>query len=217
MVKIIQLLILLCISVTSEAQWRNYPWQIIETSDFARYLEWTDASFSSRGQSIEEPYFSHVVVDQIVFKIDAVGAWVFIQQGMFGDSPYRKRIYITSQLNDTTIVSKSFQLNNADLYNINDTSIVYKLNYITLDSLHYMQGCDSHIHMGADSVFYGSLAEGKCDGTYAGATHTTSEFRVYENMIVSWERGWRGTEQRWGSSRGFYYFRRVKNPSYNLR
>jgi hypothetical protein len=209
MAKIIYIVLLLSISISAQAQWRNYPWQEITPADFQRYIEWIDGSFSSRLQSIEEPYFSHVVVDQLFIRYDDGSAWVYIQQGMFGDSPYRKRMYLIYQANDTTITTKSYRLKNTDGIDINNQRLKYVLRSIQLNDLVYMEGCDSSVHMGADGHFYGGLTEGKCPGSYAGATHTTSQFRVYPDMIVSLEQGWNGTTQMWGSSSGFYYFRRL--------
>lgn len=203
MVKIILYLLLFLFGTSvprSYAQWRDTEWQQISRADFERYIEWMDGTFSSRQQSIEEPYFSHVVIEQRFIRYDVMGAWVYVEQGIFLDEPYRKRMYNIFQSNDTTITTRSYRIL---------TPIDIFVSNIPLTDLEYMKGCDSTIHMGVDGYFYGGLAEGKCDGTYAGATHTTSEFRVYPQMIVSWERGWNGTTQRWGSSRGFYYFRRI--------
>lgn len=201
------LIFILSLNSVLNAQWRNYPWQEIQNKDFERYIEWIDGSFSSRDQSIEEPYFSHVVVYQRVIRYDLInGVWVYIQQGMFQDQPYRQRMYHIYQLNDSTIISKSYRIK--DLLSMDSPYFMETLNNLTLDDIDYMNECDSYIYMGADGYFYGSLANKKCPGTYAGATHTTSDFRVYPDMIVSWERGWRGDIQLWGSSRGYYYFRR---------
>ncbi len=204
------LIFIISLNSVSDAQWRNYPWQEIQNSDFDRYIEWVDGSFSSRKQSIEEPYFSHVVVYQRFIRYDLIkGGWFYIQQGMFEDLPYRQRIYHIYQLNDTTIVSKSYRIKNLEsIDKIDSPYFMENLNNLTLDDIDYMYGCDSYIYMGVDGYFYGSLANKKCPGTYAGATHTTSDFRVYPDMIVSWERGWNGDIQVWGSSRGYYYFRR---------
>jgi hypothetical protein len=80
----------------------------------------------------------------------------------------------------------------------------------TINDLIYMSGCDNTIHKGEDGNFYSKNGGSNCGGSYNGATYTTSEFRLYKNMIVSWERGWKadGT-QAWGSHRGFYYFRKI--------
>lgn len=210
MAKVSLITLLLVFAHNSYGQWRDTDWQTIEHSDIERYVEWLDGSFSSYQQSIEEPYFSHVVVDHRFIRHDQLGFWFYVQQGLFSDQPYRKRVYIVFQKNDTTIVTKSYRINDGANIHIKNKNIHTELSNITLDSLTYMPDCDSHIRMGINGYFYGSLANENCPGgTYNGATHTTSVFRVYPQMIVSWERGWRGDEQLWGSSRGYYYFRRV--------
>jgi hypothetical protein len=210
MVKVIILLVFITLPTVVEGQWRHYPWQVIQTEDFHRYLKWIDGSFSSRQQSIEEPYFSHVVVYHYVFRYDDLGAWMYIQQGMFGEPPYRKRVYLINQITDSTIISRTFHLKSPNLYNMQDSFLLQGLLEITLDSLIYIKDCNTVTYMGADKNFYGKIEKKQCPGSYAEATHTTSEFRVYEDMIVSWERGWTGNTQRWGSSRGYYYFRRIR-------
>lgn len=212
MVKVIYLFLLVFGMSVSQlhSQWRGTEWSVINGDDLLRYIEWLDGSFSSYNQSIEEQYFSHVTIEQRFIRKDVMGSWFYIQQGMFGDEPYRKRIYIIFQKNDTTIVTKNYRIRDEIRFDIRNNNVYELLRELTLDSLIYLKNCDSYTYMGLDKNFYGELSNGICPGgSYNEATYTTSEFRVYENMIVSWERGWNEEGQRWGSNRGFYYFRRM--------
>ncbi len=197
MVKVI-LLILFLIPSSALGQWRGYQWQVIDEKDLETYVEWIQGTFSSEKQALEEPYFGHVVISQTLFHKDDSKYWLQVFQGNAGQEPYRERIYIVSQLNDTTIISKTYRFDEQG-------------RGLITQELIYMEGCDSYIHKGVYDNFYGSIIEGTCLGSYAGANYTTSEFRVYENMIVSMERGWTfDGKQKWGPSRGYYYYRKLK-------
>jgi hypothetical protein len=209
MVKVIIFLLVFLSSTVSEAQWRGTEWSLVDGYDVVEYTSRIVGKFTTTSQHNEEPYFDNVTVETFLIGDDVDGLWIYTEQSNTGDSiPYRRRVYNIVWLNDTTIVSRVYQLQNPN-----------KLNRETLRSgvqkseLRYMEGCDTYIRKGIDGNYYGHIEPYICRGSYMGANYTTSEFRVYPHMVVSWERGWKddGT-QVWGSSRGYYYYRKYTTP-----
>lgn len=203
MVRVVVLFFLVLVPSLVSGQWRNTEWQEMTTEDLHRYVEWIQGTFSSKAQSQEQPYFGHVEITQTLIYSHQEKYWIHIRQGNYNEPPYRERVYKVYLLNDTTIVSKTYQING--IYQ------VLEPDSLDFTELRYMEGCDSYIHKGLYQNFYGNIREGTCLGSFAGADYTTSSFMVYENMIVSLEQGWTfEQEQRWGPSRGYYYFRRIQ-------
>lgn len=215
MKKLLTIILLLITSVNGFSQWRDSKWQSIGKNDLIEYGSRLNGKFSSAQQNAEEPYFDNVFYNAINYKLTDT-LWIYMEQGTDLDKPYRQRVYVITLLNDTTIQTKYYALKDAKNFVINNQirfgldSFKEKLNKITINDLIYMSGCDNTIHKGEDGNFYSKNVGSNCGGSYNGATYTTSEFRLYNNMIVSWERGWKadGT-QAWGSFRGFYYFRKI--------
>ena len=215
MKKLLTIILLLITSINGFSQWRDSKWQSIGKNDLIEYGSRLNGKFSSAQQNAEEPYFDKVFYNAINYKLTDT-LWIYMEQGTDLDKPYRQRVYVITLLNDTTIQTKYYALKDAKNFVINNQigfgldSFKDRLNKITISDLIYMSGCDNTIHKGEDGNFYSKSGGSNCGGSYNGATYTTSEFRLYNNMIVSWERGWKadGT-QAWGSFRGFYYFRKI--------
>lgn len=215
MKRILTILLLLIATTEGFSQWRDSKWQPIGKGDLIEYGKRLNGKFSSAQQNAEEPYFDKVFYNAINYKlVDTL--WIYMEQGTDISKPYRQRVYVITILNDTTLQTKYYALKDAKSFVINNQKdfniekFKERLSKITIGDLIYMNGCDNTIHKGEDGNFYSKNEGSNCGGSYNGATYTTSEFRLYTNMIVSWERGWKadGT-QAWGSSRGFYYFRKI--------
>jgi len=215
MKKLLTIVLLLIASTKGFSQWRDSKWQPIGKNDLIEYGSRLNGKFSSAQQNAEEPYFDKVFYNAINYKL-ADTLWIYMEQGTDLAKPYRQRVYAITILNDTTLQTKYYALKDAKSFVINNQkdfrleTFKERLNKITINDLIYMSGCDNTIHKGEDGNFYSKNESSNCGGSYNGATYTTSEFRLYKNMIVSWERGWKadGT-QAWGSFRGFYYFRKI--------
>jgi CpeT protein len=212
------LVVLLLIPITTFSQVKD----LVDGYDLYMYSEWISGTFTTTLQSIEDEYFDNVYVYTTKFRSNEMGNWFYTEQGEIKDRiPYRKRIYIVSTINDTTIISRVFKLKNENFtssknesrfFNRND--LEYKLSILEFDDLEEMCGCSTYIYKryikSGGWYYYGSTNEMECKGTFRGATHTTSHFKVHSNGIVSWERGWNDNgEQVWGSTKGPYFY--IKN------
>jgi hypothetical protein len=210
------LIILLFIPITTFSQ------NLVDGYDLYIYSNWISGYFTTAIQSVEDSYFDNVFVHTIHFNSDMNGDWVYTEQGEMRDKiPYRQRIYQLNWLNDTTLINRVFKIKDDTFikstnasYFLGENGLINKLKTLTIDDLEEMCGCSTYIYKryveGGDWYYYGSTNEKDCKGTFRGATHTTSHFKVHSNGIVSWERGWNDTgEQVWGSTKGPYFY--IKN------
>ena len=220
-VKSILVAIAFCLSSLVFCQWNDSSWEKVTYKDLLEYTQRLNGSFSSTSQNLEEPYFDKVFYNALRIKQVDESIWIYMEQGNNIKTPYRQRIYSVSIKNDSTLTTKYYKLKNPSkfLFYLYDfkVELLESLMELTYKDLIYLTGCDSEIHKGADGNFYSKNDKSICGGSYNGAVYTTSEFRLYKNLIVSWERGWKadGT-QAWGSRRGFYYFRRTHNLQYEF-
>jgi CpeT protein len=207
------LIILLFIPITTFSQ------NLVDGYDLYIYSNWITGHFTTTIQSVEDGYFDNVFVRTIHFNSGMNGDWFYTEQGELRDGiPYRQRIYQLNWLNDTTLINRVFKIRNADFISSKNKShffggadLIEMLNELDLDDLEEMCGCSTYIYKryieSGGWYYYGSTDETDCKGTFRGATHTTSHFKVYSNGIVSWERGWNyNGEQVWGSTKGPYYY-----------
>lgn len=199
------LIIILFIPITTFSQIRD----LVDGYDLYTYGEWISGEFNSTSQSSEDPYFDNVFIKTLKFRWDERGDWFYTEQGEILDGvPYRIRVYILSYLNDTTLLNKVYKVK------IENFSNGIDLQLLEYSDLEEMCGCHTYIYKSYNKdnwYYYGETNESDCKGSFRGATYTTSHFRVYEDRIVSWERGWNdNTEQVWGSTRGAYIYIKQK-------
>jgi CpeT protein len=136
------------------------------------------------------------------------GYWLYVEQaiGSALHKPYRQRIYHLYWQDDITLVSKVFELKEplrfAGAYNNTDL-----LKGITKDSLIDRQGCAIYLQKNAEGNFIGSTPGKECLSGLRGATYATSQATIYENKLISWDRGWdKDDKQVWGAEKGGYQF-----------
>jgi len=194
------LVILLLLPITTFSQIKD----LVDGYDLYTYGVWISGEFSSTLQSTEDGYFDNVFIKTVKFRSDEYGDWFYTKQGEIADGiPYRERIYLLNWVNDTTLINRVFKLKTNDV----------NLDTISYTDLEEMCGCHTYIYKEYNKdgwYYYGDTNGTDCKGSFRGATYTTSQFRVYEDRIISWERGWNGDIQIWGSTKGAYQYLKIK-------
>lgn len=211
------LVLLLFIPLTTFSQ------NFVDGYDLYTYSSWISGYFNSTMQSVEDGYFDNVYVYTTHFRSDEYGEWFYTEQGELRDKiPYRQRVYILSSSSDTSFINRVYKIK--DIRIISDENkngffaghnLIEKLVKLNYSDLEEMCGCSTQIRKQyistGDWYYYGSTNEKDCKGTFRGATYTTSQFKVYSNGVVSWERGWNDDgKQIWGSTKGPYYYIKEK-------
>jgi hypothetical protein len=122
------------------------------------------------------------------------------------EKPYRQRVYHVSILNDTTIVSKVFEMK-SPLRFAGAYKNVDLLKSLTADSLEAREGCAIMLHTKSNGTFVGSTNQQDCLSSLRGASYATSEVVISKEKLVSWDRGWDATgKQMWGAVKSGYQF-----------
>jgi hypothetical protein len=166
--------------------------------------------FDSNEQAdLDKSYYHIVLRMKPIWKDDPDGYWFYVEQSVTSSQhqPYRQRVYHLYLHDDTTIVSKVYELRNPQQYTgawQNDSL----LSIIAADSLIDRQGCAIYLHKKSKKrVYQGSTPGKECLSSLRGATYATSEVTIYPDRMISWDRGWNESEQQvWGAEEGGYIF-----------
>lgn len=182
---------------------------ILTSKDLPKLAGMMTGEFSSEKQAIADKDFIHIQLKMTpVMKNNPDGYWLYIEQAVASspEAPYRQRVYHLYIQDDTTIVSKVFELRNPAQYigSFDDQS---RLALIQPDSLVDRQGCNILLRKTGKKEFTGSTPGKECLSTLRGATYATSEVVITPKKMVTWDRGWnREDKQVWGSEKGGYVF-----------
>lgn len=220
------LLLVVCVFFTHTAFGQ---WVEITPQDYLRYTETITGRYTTYPHSIADTTKGDVLVRTIKFNMVRDTTYFYTQQGEWWEGKfygYRQRIYKTYP--DTNgIHLEIFALpNEKEYYSLVKELVTYEDRYkpsieptfeVDVDRLMQISesdyikkiGCDIYIRMDKDGTFWGSTLNDECKGSYAGADYTTSQFMIYTQYLVSWERGWTDAgEQRWGpKSSPYVYFK----------
>ena len=146
-----------------------------------------------------------------IMKNNPEGTWLYLEQSTANDQekPYRQRVFHLTLANDSTILSKMYELKNPKQY-IGGWKDETKLATITIDSLASRDGCELYIQKVDKEIFRGINLDRQCPSSLRGAIYSTTQLVIYPDRLVSWERGWdKNDVQVWGSVNGAYAF--IKN------
>ena len=183
-------------------------------ADLLRLGAWMTGSFDSAAQAQADPeYFEiHLHMARIwPNRTDAV--WLYVEQAVGGapEKPYRQRVYRVTPAGDGRYDSAVYELPDPKAW-IGAWVADFERPTLTPADLKEREGCTVQLELQADGTFAGSTAGDACGSTLHGAQYATSEVTVYEDRVVSWDRGFdaRG-EQVWGAEKGGYVFTKTSD------
>lgn len=181
-------------------------------SDLENLFHTMAGEYSSEAQAKADTDFYHITLRMTpVLKNNKDGYWLYVEQAIASapEKPYRQRVYHLYLQDDTTIVSKVYELKSPAQY-IGGWKDESKLATIHPDSLVDRIGCGIYLHKKDEGIFSGSTPGKECLSTLRGATYATSEVTIYPGKLISWDRGWdKDDKQVWGAVKSGYIF--IKN------
>ncbi len=165
--------------------------------------------FTSEQQSLADSsyYNIHLHMTQ-VWTERTDGYWLYVEQAMASAAqrPYRQRIYQLFRQDDSTLVSKVYEMN-APLRFAGAWNNTALLQQLTTDSLQARQGCAIYLRRDEKGRFSGSTPGNECLSSLRGAAYATSEVVIDKQAMTSWDRGWNQSGQQvWGAVKGGYHF-----------
>ena len=180
-----------------------------------KLLSWMTGSFSSQEQAMTDSAFFDIRLEMVpIWPEREDGYWLYVEQAAADNlaRPYRQRIYHLSRLDDSTYASSVFEVPAPEQF-VGQWRAPDVFSELTLDSLSKREGCTIYLRLEGDSAFVGSTEGASCLSSLRGASYATSEVRITEQYLSSWDRGFDSTgTQVWGAEEGPYLFRKLRNP-----
>jgi len=170
-------------------------------------------AFSSEAQAKRDTGYYNIYLHMSpIFTDRKDGYWLYVEQAVAKalQRPYRQRIYHVYRQDDSTLVSKVFEMDKP-LRFAGAWSNTTLLGSLSVDSLIDRKGCAIFLHKNKDGNFAGATPGKECLSSLRGATYATSEVEIYVDKLLSWDRGWNNEDmQVWGAEKGGYQFIKVK-------
>jgi CpeT protein len=183
------------------------------SSELALLRDRLAGSFSSAGQASADTAYSDIrlhVVPVWLHRSDA--HWLYAEQAAASqlDKPYRMRVYKLVQLAPDLFESRVYELPGEARF-AGAWRKENPLGSVTPDSLVARAGCSIVLRRTDDGAFMGSTLGHDDDGELRGAAYASSEVRITDDRLLSWNRGFDAAgKQVWGAEKGPYEFLRVK-------
>lgn len=182
-------------------------------TDLDLLVSYMTGSFSSQEQAEADSNFFDIRLEMVKIWDKSVDtAWLYIEQAAAWSltKPYRQRIYRVRQLDNNTFESAVFTFNNPLRY-AGHWRIKDPLSSLSPDSLFEREGC-TIILKKKENYFEGSTTDENCTSSLRGASYATSEVKILNDLLMSWDRGFDSTGvQVWGAEFGPYIFKKIKD------
>lgn len=206
---VVKKILLFALLVTST---KAFSQSLLSTSDVDTLRSYMVGSFSSQAQSQQDSSYLNVHLNiNTVWPHRIDGKWLYAEYALAEnlDKPYRQTVYHLFLINDTTIVCQPYEL-------VEPSRVTgawhnpEKFNPLRIDSLKLLVGCSMSVHKSYDGFYYGATGK-ECTALRSGAAYATSELKIYQDKLVSWERGWdMYDKQAWGAANDGYIFIKEK-------
>jgi CpeT protein len=183
-----------------------------QDAELEKLKSWMTGSFSSQEQSVADTNYFDIRLEMIqIWENRKDGVWLYVEQAVAWslDKPYRQRVYHLTKNVDGSFSSGVYSFDNplrfAGVWKENQPLVE-----LTLDSLIERTGCSIILEL-KEGIFEGSTVEKRCTSQLRGASYATSEVRIEEEYLTSWDRGFdKNGNQVWGAVSGPYIFKKLK-------
>lgn len=164
-------------------------------------------SFNSEAQAKADSTYYNISLHMYPIWKDQ-GNFLYVEQALnsMQDKPYRQRIYEVTRLNDSTFSSAIYTLPNDSLW-IGKWKTPKAFDSISKTDLTLRTGCEVLLKRLGQNSFIGETGKNTCESSLRGARYATSEVKIKENRILSWDRGFDAEGNHvWGAEKGGYIF-----------
>jgi hypothetical protein len=203
------ILLILAISISGQTLGQTKK---VSKKDLKKLYKIMKGQFSSEAQSKKDStYFNIKLTMTPIWKKDNDGYWLYVEQAVSTtvNKPYRQRVYHLYVKDDYTIVSKVYEIKDPSRF-VNASEDSPTLYSLTKEMLIDRQGCSIYLSK-KDNIYMGSTPGKECLSTLRGASYATSEVSIFNDRIISWDRGWDlNDKQVWGAEKGGYFFIKQK-------
>lgn len=167
-------------------------------------------SFDSETQSqVDTTYYN---ISLHMYPIwEGKGNYLYVEQALntMQDKPYRQRIYEVTQINDSTFSSAIYKLPVDSLW-IGKWKTPKAFDSLSVTDVTLKSGCEVILKRIEPNYYAGKTGDKTCESTLRGAAYATSEVEIFEDKIISWDRGFdSNNEHVWGAENGGYIFNKI--------
>lgn len=205
------MMILACAAVWVVGSRASYA-EIPENASLHRLATWLTGTYSSEEQAkIDTDYFDIRLHMVRVWKERSDGYWLYVEQALASkqERPYRQRVYHLTQPTDSTFESAVYTLSDPMRF-AGQWRDENPLSLLTPDSLTKRDGCSIILMQKGEDFFEGNTIGTGCPSELRGAAYATSEVKLWQDKLISWDRGFdKEGQQVWGAQKGGYVFKKL--------
>jgi CpeT protein len=211
------LAISLVISLPSAAQAKKHSRKTQKTTakrnkspnDIDRLYNWMSGNFSSQQQALKDSdYFDVRLHMAPIWKERSDGHWLYIEQALAEQKPFRQRVYNLILKDDTTFECVVYVFKDPSKY-VGEWEKPIPLAGITPDSLLLRDDCSLYLYKKGDIAFVGGTIGTNCQSDQRGTAYTTIELTISKDQVIRWDRGYdKDGTQVWGVRKGGYVFKK---------
>lgn len=185
------------------------------SEDLTQLADWMTGFFSSLQQSKDDPQYWDIHLHMApIWSDQSDGYWIYVEQAIAGEDPYRQRVYHVSEPMPGRFSSKVYELENPEVY-IGAWDDKTPFDTLSPENLVDRPGCTIFLVRDTDGTFRGSTNATDCKSALRGAAYATSQVLLTADRMKSWDRGYDADgNQVWGAVKGGYVFDKLEN--YNL-
>jgi hypothetical protein len=179
--------------------------------NLARMVSCMTGYFGSSEQAAADDAYTDIRLEMWPIWTDREdGHWLYVEQTVAGreHAPYRQRVYRVTAEEGGTFRSEVYTLPGPKRF-VGAWASEESFAILPRDSLTLRDGCGILLRKSAEGGFEGSTQERYCSSELGGTSYATSEVRIDERGLSSWDREYDADgEQAWGAENGPYLFRR---------
>ncbi len=182
------------------------------SGDLEKLAEWLTGSFSSASQAAADDDYYDIRLHMVrIWAERSDGIWLYVEQAVAGQPPYRQRVYRLTQLSDDLFESRVYEIEDPERY-AGGWKNPEALEGLLPAFIDLREGCAIVLREVNEEKFVGNTVGKTCASDLHGASYATSEVVVEEKRMISWDRGFDETgSQIWGAEKGGYVFDKTIN------
>ncbi|MFM7813782.1 MAG: chromophore lyase CpcT/CpeT [Flavobacteriales bacterium] len=208
---LIAILIMGCKHTSNTVETTSQPDESVRKFTMWNELQkFMQGNFSSRAQSQRDSTYFDIRLRMVpIWENTSETFFLYVEQAIASsqDKPYRQRVYRVENHADTLFVSHIYTLPQPSRFvGLSGDDPLFQ--QLRPDSLQLKDGCAVYLRFDPNQhAFIGATERNTCPSDRNGASWTTSEVSLREDIMVSWDRGWNAAGvQVWGAEKGGYEF-----------
>lgn len=210
MILIVALVVALFAAIA--CQTKEPPPPARQSAQLDTLVDWMSGQFSNEEQAVTDSRYHNVILVMApIWDGRTDGHWLYVEQAAADkpDMPFGQRVHQVLQLDDSSFTNEVYAFTEMRP-RPGSWRVPMVFDSLSPDDLTLQEGCGIVLSRDSTGAFVGSTIDNTCEAQLMNADYLTSEVRITENSLYSWDRGWDSTgHQVWGTKSGGYLFKKV--------